>query len=333
MMKVDYHVHLEEGPYSLGWWTRTAEAVLSVNKYDQKRHTREWMEGLSEFMAMRIRQGAYSREWLDLYRLRARELGLQEVGIVDHLYRFREFKPYFEEHMHLGDDELGRLQRVWLDQVCTASIDEFVAFIQSQQPVWEADGISLRLGLEADYFAGGETVLAPMIKHYPWDHVIGSVHFSGGWGFDNPDTQELFEQRDLLTLYRETFSVVERAIESGLFDIVAHLDNLKVFGHRPPEEELIPLYQKIAGLLRKHDTATEINTGLFYRYPVKEMCPSLSFLKILCEHGVPITTSSDSHFPDHLGSYLDEARNNLIYAGYQEIATFERRKRKTVSLK
>ncbi|QRG70696.1 histidinol phosphate phosphatase domain-containing protein [Brevibacillus choshinensis] len=331
-MKVDYHVHLEEGPYSLGWWTRTAEALLSVHRLDQQRHTREWMEELSEFMAMRIRQGAYSPEWLNLYRLRARELGLQEVGIVDHLYRFREFKPYFEEHMHLGDDELGRLQRIWLDQVCTTSMEEFVAFIQSQQPVWEADGISLRLGLEADYFVGGETVLAPMIRHYPWDHVIGSVHFAGGWGFDNPETQELFEQRDLLALYRETFSVVERAIESGLFDIVAHLDNLKVFGHRPPEEELIPLYQKIAGLLRKHDTATEINTGLFYRYPVKEMCPSLSFLQILCEHGVPITTSSDSHFPDHLGSYLDEARNNLRYAGYQEIATFERRKRKTVSL-
>lgn len=331
-MKVDYHVHLEEGPYSLRWWSRTAEALLAFHQPDHKRQTREWMEELSARMARRIHQGAFSPEWLDLYRVRARELGLREVGIVDHLYRFKEFKPYFEEHMDLGDDGLGQLQRVWLDQVCTASMDDFVAFIGAQQSIWEADGISLRLGLEADYFVGGETVLAPMIEQYPWDYVIGSVHFADGWGFDNPETQELFEKRELLSLYEQTFRVVEQAIGSKLFDIVAHMDNLKVFGHRPPEEELIPLYQRIARLLREHDTATEINTGLFYRYPVKEMCPSYSFLQILCEHGVPITTSSDSHFPDHLGSHLDEARGMLRKVGYREIVTFEQRIRRTVQL-
>jgi histidinol-phosphatase (PHP family) len=172
-MKVDYHVHLEEGPYSLRWWSRTAEALLAFHQPDQKRHTQEWMEELSARMARRMNQGAFSPEWLDLYRVCARELGLREVGIVDHLYRFKEFKPYFEEHMHLGDDELGQLQRVWLDQVCTATMDDFVAFIGSQQSIWEADGISLRLGLEADYFVGGETVLAPMIEQYPWDHPAG----------------------------------------------------------------------------------------------------------------------------------------------------------------
>jgi histidinol-phosphatase (PHP family) len=331
-MKVDYHVHLEEGPYSLRWWSRTAEALLSFEQPACERHSREWMEDLSEKMARRVEKGAYSQGWLDLYRLRARELGLREVGIVDHLYRFKEFKPYFERSMHLKDDRLGQIQRMWLDQVCTDSMDEFVSFIQSQKPLWEADGIALRLGIEADYFVGGESVLAPMIASYPWDHVIGSVHFADGWGFDNPDTQERFAQTDLLALYEQTFQVVEGAIGSGLFDIVAHLDNLKVFGHRPPEEELLPLYQRIARALREHQVATEINTGLYYRYPVREMCPSYSFLQILHEHGVPITTSSDSHFPDHLGSHLDGARKLLLQAGYREIATFEGRVRKMVSL-
>ncbi|MDF2681496.1 MAG: histidinol-phosphatase [Brevibacillus sp.] len=331
-MKVDYHVHLEEGPYSLRWWNRTAEAVLSFHRPATDRHSREWMEELSAWMARRVNQGAYSQGWLDLYRLRAKQLGLREVGIVDHLYRFKEFKAYFEQNMHLKDDRLGQIQRNWLDQVCTDSIDDFVSFIQSQQAIWEADGIALRLGIEADYFVGGETVLAPMIAAYPWDHVIGSIHFADGWGFDNPDTQDRFEKTDLLALYEQTFAVVERAIDSGLFDIVAHLDNLKVFGHRPSEEQLLPLYQGMARALQKQGVATEINTGLYYRYPVKEMCPSYSFLQILHEHGVPITTSSDSHFPDHLGSYLGEARQLLRKAGYREIATFERRERKMVSL-
>lgn len=331
-MRVDYHVHLEEGPYSSRWWSRTAEALLAFRQPQSVRHTREWMEELNAWMSRRIEQGAYSAEWLDLYRVRAKEIGLAEVGIVDHLYRFKEFKPYFEQHMYVADDELGQLQQLWLDQVCTTSLDEFVTFIQSQKPIWEADGISLRLGIEADYFVGGEKVLAPMIERYPWDHVIGSIHFASGWGFDNPDTQERFEQQELLTLYGEVFGVVEQAITSGLFDIIAHLDNLKVFGYRPSEAELLPYYQRIARLLKEQGIATEINTGLFYRYPVKEMCPSYSFLQVLCEHGVPITTSSDSHFPDHLGSYLEEAREKLRGAGYAEIATFEGRKRKMVGL-
>ncbi|KQL45918.1 histidinol phosphatase [Brevibacillus choshinensis] len=331
-MNVDYHVHLEEGPYSLRWWSRTAEALLSFYQPTFDRHSREWMEELSGWMARRVNQGAYSQEWLDLYRLRAKQLGLREVGIVDHLYRFKEFKPYFEQHMHLQDDPLGHIQRIWLDQVCTDSIDHFVSFIQSQQAIWKADGINLRLGIEADYFVGGENVLAPMMEAYPWDHVIGSIHFADGWGFDNPDAQDRFEHTDLLSLYEQTFAVVERAIGSGLFDIVAHLDNLKVFGHRPPEEQLLPLYQRIARALQQHGVATEVNTGLYYRYPVKEMCPSYRFLQILHEHGVPITTSSDSHFPDHLGSYLVEARQLLRKAGYREIATFERRERRLVPL-
>ncbi|MCM3593006.1 histidinol phosphate phosphatase domain-containing protein [Brevibacillus borstelensis] len=331
-MYVDYHVHLEEGPYSLRWWTRTAEALLSFRQTADQKHALEWMEDLSDQMNRRIKQGAYSRVWLDLYRKRAKELGLSHVGIVDHLYRFKEFKPYFEANINLGDDELGRMQKLWLDQVCCTSIDAFVSFIQEQKPIWESDGIDLRLGIEADYFSGGEAVLAPLIRQYPWDHVIGSVHFVGGWGFDNPDTQSRFAETDLRLLYRDVFQTVEEAISSGLFDIIAHLDNLKVFGHRPEEEQLLPYYQRIAQLLRQHDTATEINTGLFYRYPVKEMCPSPSFLRVLREQGVPITTSSDAHFPDHLGSFLPEARKALKAAGYTEIVTFEKRVRREAAL-
>lgn len=331
-MKVDYHVHLEEGPYSLRWWNRTADALLAFRHTDYERHTREWMEQISEWMASRIQQGAFHSQWLDLYRMRAKQQGLKQVGIVDHLYRFREFKPYFEQHILVGDDELGQLQRTWLDQVCTNSIDEFVSFIESQKPAWEADGIQLRLGMEADYFDGGEDVLAPMVAGYPWDYVIGSIHFADGWGFDNPDTQECFEQQDLLGLYERTFHVIEKAIRSKLFEIVAHLDNLKAFGYRPKEEQLFPLYQRIARALQESGVATEINTGLYYRYPVKEMCPSYSFLQILHEHGVSITTSSDSHFPDHIGSYLAGARQQLHKAGYNQIATFEKRVRKLVAL-
>jgi len=324
-MIVDHHVHLEEGPYSVRWWNRTAEAMLSFHEIKGQKHTLAWMEELSALMSQRVAKGAFSAKWLDLYRQRAKQLGLREVGIVDHLYRFVECKSYYEQHMHLADDELGRMQRVWLDQVCVCSIYDFIAFINQQKRVWEADGIELKLGIEADYFPGGEEELKSILTEHSWDFVIGSVHFVDGWGFDNPETQERFQRYDLAALYDSFFQLIEKAITCHLFDIIGHPDNIKVFGHRLEQAALLPYYERIAGLLAEHNTATEVNTGLFYRFPAKEMCPALGFLEVLHQHGVSITTSSDAHFPDHLGSFIEEAQERLKQAGFEEIVTFNKR--------
>lgn len=91
-------------------------------------------------------------------------------------------------------------------------------------------------------------------------------------------------------------------------------------------------YRRIAQSLKENDAATEINTGLAYRYPIKEMCPSPEFLKILSQYEVPITMSSDAHFPDDVGNLLDEARELLKSIGIKKIATFEKRKRIEIDL-
>jgi histidinol-phosphatase (PHP family) len=120
---------------------------------------------------------------------------------------------------------------------------------------------------------------------------------------------------------------VEQAVRSGLFDFVAHLDNLKVFGHRPDEADLLLHYERIAKVLAETDTATEINAGLFYRYPMKEVCPSPVFLDILVRCGVVFTVSSDAHFPDDVGTCAGESVRSLLERGVTQIATFEKRKR------
>jgi len=327
-MRADFHVHLEEGPYSLEWWTRTASAMLALEEGPHGRHSYAWLADVTRRMEKRIREGAYAPGWLDLYLRRAKQLGLEEVGIVDHLYRFVESAGYYRLHMQLGDDEIGRLQRAWLDRVAVESMERFVRFIEQEKPKWERAGVRLRLGIEADYFPGGEQSLQNLLKHHPWDFVIGSVHFVDGWGFDNPETRHIFARHDLEALYDRHFSLVEQAIRSQLFDFVAHLDNLKVFGHRLPDESaLLPYYRRIAKTLVRHDVATEINTGLTYRYPVKEMCPSSLFLDMLCEHGAAITLSSDAHFPDDLGRNVDAAARMLLARGVSTIATFSGRKR------
>ncbi len=231
-MKVDYHIHLEEGQYSSGWLKRTFEAIIHLSESHHKAHSREWMQEATALLEKRIMNGPYSPEWLDLYLKQAKRLGLKEVGIVDHLYRFKEYKSYYEKHIDLGNHKLGRLQRKWLGQVCVESIQSFIARIESAREKWKANGIELRLGVEADFFLNGEQELNDILSQHEFDYVIGSIHFIKGWGFDNPETQHLFLEHDLSALYNDFFQLVETAISTKLFDVMAHLDNLKVFGHR-----------------------------------------------------------------------------------------------------
>lgn len=328
-MLVDYHLHLEEGPYSFRWLDRTNQAIMHFEPNGVLRHGKQWMEKQLERVHNRIQKGCYHDEWLELYLQKALSLGLQEVGIVDHLYRFKETRNYYMKHMHISEnDELGRLQLKWLNQVMTESIETFIQAIERAKPHWARHGILLKLGIEADYFVGGEKELQQLLAPYPWDYVIGSVHFINGWGFDNPETQDRFHQMNLLELYSTFFDTVEESIRSGLFDFVAHLDNIKVFNYWPEDRSvLIPLYERIANALIETNTATEVNSGLYYRYPAKEMCPGPEFLKILAEKGVVFTTSSDAHFPDDLGKYVNENKERLLQLGIRTLATFQQRKR------
>ncbi|WP_379152309.1 histidinol phosphate phosphatase domain-containing protein [Paenibacillus sp. sgz5001063] len=331
-MKVDFHLHLEEGPYSPRWLQRTLESLTTMKGSSEKTHTLSWMQDSFGLLEQRIAGGAFTTEWLDLYLEQAKKRGMHTVGIVDHLYRFTKYKAYYEKHMILDDTWIGRLQREWLDQVCMADSDDFVRCIQLQKDKWRREGIELRLGIEADYFPGCELELSGILAEQPYDYVIGSVHFVDGWGFDNPATQKYFEQFDLEALYARFFEIVGYAVTSRLFDIVAHLDNLKAFNYRPDEELLLPMYEQIADLLIAHDTATEINAGMVYRYPIKEMCPSPAFLAVLADKGVLLTTSTDAHFPEDLGGYTDLQLELLKQAGMREIVTFHNRQRSTHKL-
>lgn len=325
-MKVDFHFHLEEGPYSFNWLQRTAQAL--ANAPDEAAiahpsHTLPWIAEQAKRLSVRLEEGCFSDRWIARYMTLGKQRGIERFGIVDHLYRFDEFKDYYQKHITTDDSELGRLQQEWLDKVTVGSITQYLEAVRRMQ----RQGYPISVGVEADFFPGGEAELKAILDRYELDYVIGSVHFVEGWGFDNPDFQSLFEGRDLLALYRQGFEYVKQAARSGIFDMIAHLDNLKVFNYRPEESQLYELYDDLAAALKAADVATEINTGLAYRYPVKEMCPSPALLARLHAHGVPITLSSDSHFPDDIGTLLDEAAQLAWQTGYREIVYFENRRR------
>ncbi|WP_420986452.1 histidinol phosphate phosphatase domain-containing protein [Bacillus toyonensis] len=326
-MKVDYHLHLEEGPYSIGWLAKINETLQYYEPLQEERHSIEWLMKTQERLQRRVKEGPFTAKWIDLYLEEALRKGIKEVGIVDHLYRFHESKVYYEKYVNISDSKLGRLQKEWLDQVRVVSLYDFTKSIEEAKERWSKRGVTLKLGIEADYFIGCEEELKELLALGDLDYVIGSVHFLNGWGFDNPDTKEYFEEHDLHILYDTFFKTVESAVRSELFDIIAHLDNIKVFNYRLDENEQLSYYKKIARALVETNTATEINAGLYYRYPVREMCPSPLYLQVLAKHGVPITISSDAHYPNDLGKYVKENVQTLRTHGITHIATFTKRAR------
>lgn len=334
---IDYHVHLEEGPYSFRWLERTAQALQAYEEDAIDKGYRQNVERQVQLLSERLQKGCFSEEWLDLYLQQAKRLGLREVGIVDHLYRFKETRAYFERYMELDEQhEYGSLQRYWLERVMTENIDEFIETIQQAKEKWREQGVTLKLGVEADYFIGGEEELATLLDGHPWDFVIGSVHFVDGWGFDNPQTEYIFKRMDEAALkqhYQRFFETVEGMIASNLFDFVAHLDNFKVFNYKVQDKVFLDTaYKRIAKALIATNTATEINAGLYYRYPVKEMCPSPRFLQTLLAYGVEFTVSSDAHFPDDLGKFTFENAQQLKNAGVSSLVTFNQREKQYIEI-
>ncbi len=141
------------------------------------------------------------------------------------------------------------------------------------------------------------------------------------------------DQLSLQQNYERFFKVVEKMILSNMFDFVAHLDNFKVFNYQVEDRAFLEAwYKRIAKALTSTETATEINAGLYYRYPVQEMCPSPRFLQTLLEHGVAFTVSSDAHFPDDLGKFTSANTELLKSHGVQAVVSFEQRVKKMITL-
>ncbi len=174
-----------------------------------------------------------------------------------------------------------------------------------------------------DYFPGKEEEIYEFIHHLDLDYVIGSVHYMGEKTVDSGS--DFYEGKDIDVLFKSYFDLVNEAVASGLFDIIAHCDLIRIYNFRP-EADTEPFYIKLAKNLRLHDVAFEINTNGRNR-PLGDFYPDRRFLKIFREENVPVCVNSDAHIPIRVAQYFDEAYGLLKDAGYKEMAVFNKRER------
>ncbi|MEM3018812.1 MAG: histidinol-phosphatase HisJ family protein [Candidatus Bathyarchaeia archaeon] len=238
---------------------------------------------------------------------------------------------YVKEALAKGFKELGFSDHIILHvnrreySMPIDKVADYVAKIEEVMNISSSLGCQVRLGAEVDYSEEKVEEIRALLGKYPFDYVLGSVHSIGDWFFDDPRYAYRYAEVDLECLYRDYFILLSKAIESRLFDVIAHPDLVKKFGFKP-KVELKGLYAEAIEALRKNDICIEVNTsGL--RKPVREIYPSKDFLIMCHRAGVPVTLGSDAHNPMEVGMDFDKALALLKDVGYEEIVLFSKRKK------
>jgi len=188
------------------------------------------------------------------------------------------------------------------------------------------DKINILLGYEVDYLKGH---MDKRVLNADVDYLIGSVHFIDEWGFDNPEFIGRYENQDIDEIWQKYFDAIEDMANSKLFDIVGHLDLIKVFKYMP-NKDINELAKNALQAIKKADMVIELNVA-GYRKPIKESYPSASLLKQAYDLNIPITFASDAHNPEQVGLYNDEIINLAKKIGYKKCATFSNRKREMIN--
>lgn len=189
--------------------------------------------------------------------------------------------------------------------------------------------VQLRLGFELDLSRDTQTEIEYALSMPGLDFVIGSVHYIGDWLFNSPALKDEFKKRDLSQVYEQYYSRVLSACRTGLFDIVGHLDLIKLFNPGFPPEGVMPYAEPVLKAIKEAGICVEINTSGLYK-PVAEMYPSEEILRRCYDYGIPITFGSDAHTPKEVGRDISLARQLAKRVGYRQLATFSKRTRITV---
>jgi len=242
----------------------------------------------------------YTQELLQPWADSARRLGLTDIAFTDH----------DRYHVGIDFDEIDRLRERNPD-------------------------LRVRAGIELD----NDPVHSPAGRRWieeNWDKldfVLGSVHFlsRGDQMFDSvPDGAAQFEGRNIDEMYADYFRRLRELIKTGLVDTLAHLDLIKIHGHRP-RADVGALINETLELIRARNLAIELSTA-GWRKPVNELYPSDSIIELAMEKGIPFTTASDAHSHVQLGENFANLAHKMAEIGIRQVCIFETHKRSAVPL-
>jgi histidinol-phosphatase (PHP family) len=237
----------------------------------------------------------------------AAERRIDEIGFSEHVYYFAQTEAIWDQPYHR--------------ERCRYDLDAYVdAVVEAKRR-----GFPVKLGLEVDWVPERVDELRDALAPYPWDYLLGSLHFVDGRAIDG--TPRLTDEVGAEAAWARYFAELADAAESALFDSLAHPDLVKIFGVRAADPQL--LYAEVVA--RLDGVCLEVSSAGLHK-PVGELYPDPEFLAMARAGGARITLASDAHVPQNVGRDLDQAIEHARAAGYETVTVFDARQARQVPL-
>ncbi|MGP0031111.1 MAG: PHP domain-containing protein [Acidimicrobiales bacterium] len=257
------------------------------------------------------------------YCEKAQAAGVEELALTEHLFRFRQADALLGGFW--ADDRVptalaGSMADYWAFHA-TADLD---AYVRCAQEAKEA-GLPVVIGLEVDYYEGRMDEVARLLAGYPFDVLLGSVHWLGAWRFDDlgdPVSMGEWSVRQVDACWEAYTVALEELAASGSCDVLAHPDLIKVAGHRP--DSPAEWWDRMAEAAAAAGMAAEVSSA-GWRKPAGEQYPALGLLSRFAGAGVPLTTASDAHHLDHVADHADSLRGLLGAVGVESLQAYSAR--------
>jgi len=275
------------------------------------------------------REAESTVEQVAAYCEQATAAGVSEIAVTEHLFRFTQARDLLwgfwetdpERALHAG------MAAYW-DHHAHVDLDDYVTVVEAVK----MEGLPVVCGLEVDYYEGRMDEVSALLAGYPFDVLLGSVHWLGAWRFDvldDPLTMAEWDARRVDEVWDAYTRAMEELAASGACDVFAHPDLVKVAGRRPdvPDE----WYDRIAEAAVVSGMAAELSSA-GWRKPVGEEYPAPPLLRRFVERGVPLTTASDAHALPEVAHRAGALRRLLEGAGVTELRGYRSRRPHAVAL-
>jgi histidinol-phosphatase (PHP family) len=262
-------------------------------------------------------------EQVAAYCERAVGAGVTEIAVTEHLFRFTQARDalggFWDD---LPGDHLRQGMADYWDHHARVDLDDYVEVVQAVK----AEGLPVVLGLEVDFYQDRMDQVARLLEGYPFDVLLGSVHWLGTWRFDvlnDPLVMAEWDVRDIDDVWDEYTRAMEELGASGVCDVFAHPDLVKIAGRMPSVSD--EFYDRITEAAVRSGMAAELSSA-GWRKPVGEEYPAPALLKRFVEAAVPLTTASDAHSLPDVADRAGDLRDLLAAAGVTDLQGYRDRR-------
>ncbi len=234
----------------------------------------------------------------------------------------------FTEHLAIRPGSMKKLYY----SIDASKIEDYVEDVKGAGRSFK--GLKVKAGLEVDYFPGSGSLLKDILGSNDLDFTMVSIHWIGEFCLDCVKYKKAFEiavkEEGFDKFYSKYLRLLGEAVESGLFNVIAHFDIARNWGFKTSSDFKMDEL-KILENASKLGMAVEVSSkGL--RNPINEPYPARRILEYCSPLRIPITLGTDAHRLNEIDANYDSIVEYARSAGYSELAVFSRGKLTLVSL-